>query len=161
MYAIILGLTLSIFAPYALMAQAVSVKVDATYAGNQLSKAQRDAIAAAQELNKAGKYVEAEKAAPKNVMKAFYGLSHLRQLMGGKRDSSGHWSGYDVDKKGKLVTDDMDGVLAQVKAIESYCLSARSSGVTVDGAGNSVEYVEKVLASYKAGILKVSKKVVK
>lgn len=112
------------------------------------------AVESAQMAAKAGDYAKAEMLAPTYLMRAFYGLNHLRQLMGGEQDKKGHWSNYDADPTSGIYTGDNEAsIKIQYEAVRKSVGLALLSGEKVDSKGNSVETVDKYLDDYADGIL--------
>lgn len=116
----------------------------------------RDAVKAAQDLNHAGKYAEAVKAAPLSYQKTSYALNYLRQLMGGVRGASGNWGGYKVEyetDKTQATFAGTDKELAacrkQIKVVRSLIAEATDAGYA-----DKVAYIEPFLAKYEDGILR-------
>jgi len=116
----------------------------------------QDAVEASQAAAKAGDWAKAEILSPQYVVKAFYGLNHLRALMGGSI-TAGHWHGYKVageDPADPKYTGPNGAAIAiEFKQVLDWVAKARAAGAPKDGRGHDVSVVEGYLADYKDGIL--------
>lgn len=120
------------------------------------SKEWRDAIKASQDLNAKGDYQKAADTAVLSYQKAWYQLSVLRTLMGGKRDENKHWGSYNVEyqtdpKEAKFAgtAEQRTACLTQIKAIRETL-----QVVETEGNSDKVVGIEEYLQKYEKGILR-------
>jgi hypothetical protein len=120
------------------------------------TKEWRDAVKASQDLNANGEYQKAVDTAVLSYQKAWYQLSVLRTLMGGKRDDNKHWGSYNVEyqtdpKEAKFAgtAEQRTACLNQVKAIRETLKT-----VEAEGYSDRVSGIEEYLQKYEKGLLR-------